>query len=218
MQAYLGGPGTVKLLLREGSGPETEIQTAHLWPQGPGAGLAVTVGTDPPIHRVDPFVGASVLGADSFTEYDPPPAWRDPELRPLAARARPQGSTIRWEGDLYSDSGLYIMELRTDAHARLTIDNRTVLDLCDNTPLPGGIHMRGGYPPKSADITLKAGPHSVRLDMDPTGAANGLEWSWVRPDGIREIVPPARLRLPESSGDKRIIEFPEIAGHIECGR
>jgi hypothetical protein len=91
------------------------------------------------------------------------------------------------------------MVLRTDAQAVLQIDGVTVLDLCDNRPRPGNAPVKGGDPGHGASISLERGWHAVRLEMEATGRDNGLEWWWVRPDGMQEIVPPSRLRYTTDS-------------------
>jgi hypothetical protein len=146
----------------------------------------------------------------------PPPAERDPDLIPLAP---PNTRQVRWEGEVYTDEGEYKMELRTDGRARLLIDDSVVLDLCDNEPDRSGIPRRGGDPGVGAAITLGRGWHRVRLDLDATGDANGLEWAWVRPDGVREIVPPPRLRYTSDFLNPQTrLTWPDVPSPITCTR
>src|SRR5262249_3808105 len=140
VQARLTGPTALPLLLQQGADPPTTLDTAHLWPQMPNAGLAVTVNGPTITHPIDPTVGAAVLGL--IAPGAPPTlhpflAGRDPDLIPLTSRTR-GGGQIRWQGELYSEGGTYLMELRTDAHALLVVDGLTVVNLCNNVPIPGG--------------------------------------------------------------------------------
>jgi hypothetical protein len=65
-------------------------------------------------------------------------------------------------------------------------------------------------------VTLTPGRHGVRLDLDATGSANGLEWSWTRPDGVSEIVPPSRLRYTPDAAPGGELHWPDVAGEINC--
>ena len=176
--------------------PAAEVPTGLLWPQAPNAGLTVTTSGATATHRIDPFVGASVLSPDEPTIYGliPPPSKRDPDLLPLAPPASGAGRPrVRWEGEVYAEGGEYEMNLRTDAHALLLVDGAPVLKVCASPP-PGDIPIRGGDSGTGARVSMSPGWHRVRVDLDATGDANGLEWSWTRPDGVSEIVPPSRLR------------------------
>jgi 4-amino-4-deoxy-L-arabinose transferase-like glycosyltransferase len=192
-----------------------ELNRGHLWPARPDAGLAVTLrGAATTFHRIDQFVGASVLRSDGRLLPR-----RDPDFIPVAPR-RGRVELVRWQGQVHSDGGAYRLEMRTDARARLYVGGDLVLDLCDNVPparsiyLPGGyLFVPGGYPVSGTTVTLARGWHSVRLDLQPTGANSGLEWSWTRPDGVREIVPAEALR--HTAAQVRSQAGP---AHIECGR
>jgi hypothetical protein len=174
------------------------------------SGLAVTVGGQSVEHRVDAFVGASMVGVEANTgRLLPELLERDPDFRPLASKLE-KGGRIRWEGEVYVVGGTYRMELRTDAHARLVIGGGVVLDLCDNPPRTGTAPYPGGDPGFGAEVTLSPGWHLVRLDMEVTGRDNGLEWSWTRPDGMREIVPPPSLRYRRSSDTGEPARWPEV--------
>jgi hypothetical protein len=181
----------------------------------PGSGLAVTVSDATTTHRIDLFVGSSHLGGTSKGAWDAPAVERDPDFVPLAGAASPVRH-IAWEGEVYAEGGRYLMELRTDAHALLAIDGKIFLNLCDNAPSPNGVHLPGGLPWKSAEVSLAPGWHPVRLDLEPTGDANGLEWAWVRPNGVREIVPPGRLRYAASGQSAGAVHFPEVSGQNSC--
>jgi hypothetical protein len=210
------GDSGLRLWLQRGGAPAVEISRGLFWPQPVNSGLAVTIGGAVTTHRVDPFVGNGVLYGDRPTMNGllPPPAERDPDLLPLAPHAG-GGAKVRWEGEVYAEGGRYEMNLRTDAHALLAIDGAAVLKVCAR-PTPDDVPIRGGDPGVAARLSMSPGWHRVRLDLDATGDANGLEWSWTRPDGVREIVPPSRLRYfadPNAAGG---IAWPDIPGAISC--
>ncbi len=201
VQSYLTGTMPISLLLQQSNGPTVEIATSHLWPQPPNAGLAVALSGPTTAHRIDPFVGSSVLAAANSPIAPTvlrPPYVRDPDLVPLAPLAG-GGKQIRWEGELYAEGGQYTMELRTDAHALLLLYGAVALDLCRNAPTPGDFPLRRGYKGLTNTLSLSRGWHHVQLDLDATGRDNGLEWTWTRPDGLREIIPPSRLRHAPAS-------------------
>lgn len=186
---------TVRLLLQEGDGQPSEIETSRLWPRSCDAGLAVTLSDGKVTHRVDPFVGAGVLSPDDFT-FDGlirSPAERDPDFVPLASNAAGV-PRMRWDGEVYTEGGTHKMELRTDGRATLAIDGRTVLAACNEPLTVETFFGRDGYPWTGTTLSLTPGWHQVRLDFIATGTANGLEWRWTRPDGLIQIVPPEHLR------------------------
>jgi 4-amino-4-deoxy-L-arabinose transferase-like glycosyltransferase len=221
LHVRLERPTAVRLLMQQGDTAPAEVDTDHLWPQMPGSGLALTLNGDRIVHRIDPFIGSSIMGVDTATGKiieDQLLYERDPSFLPLAPRTG-GGNLMRWEGEVYAPGGRYTVELRTDARARLSIDGNTVLDLCDNAPVTGSIYspggyvfVQGGYPGVRAAITLPQGWHKVRMDLHATGKSNGLEWTWTRPDGVREIVPPARLRY----GVDISVNWPAIPEPIAC--
>jgi 4-amino-4-deoxy-L-arabinose transferase-like glycosyltransferase len=176
------------------------------------AGLAITTNATPPTHRIDPFVGASSFGLvyiSGTTTLSPTLAARDPDFVPLAPPTS-GANRVRWEGEVYAEGGRYSMELRTDGHALLEVDGTEVVKACGDVPFPGpeGAPIAGGFPPIINTVELTPGWHHVRLDLDATGNANGLEWTWTRPDGVREIVPPTRLR---NNG-----MWPPVPGGVNC--
>jgi hypothetical protein len=178
--------------------PAFQVVSDHDQPRPPNQGLAVTTSGTPGEHRIDPFVGSGALGIVTIggtSVMSPTLVSRDPHFVPLAPITS-GASRIRWEGEAYTEGGRYMMELRTDGHALLMIDGAEVVKACGDIPFPGpeGVPIRGGFPPVTSTVQLTPGWHSVRLDLDATGNANGLEWTWTRPDGVREIVPPSRLR------------------------
>lgn len=219
LQAHLDKPEPLHLLLKIGSGQPAEIPANDLWPAVQGEGLAATFNGVDVSHRIDLSVGAGVLGGAGDitpTEVISTFSQRDPDLLALAppttGRAR-----IRWEGELLADGGAYTMELRTDAHALLRIDDNLTLDLCATTPANPYSVIAGGIPPVIGKIDLSPGWHKVRLDYEATGNINGLEWTWTRPDGVREIVPPERLRYSEGHGVSPVV-WPDTPGAISCAR
>jgi hypothetical protein len=210
------GDTSLHLLLQKRSGPAAEIPTSLLWPQPGNAGLVVTLGGALPSHRVDPFVGSGVWLADrpAINDVLPAPSQRDPDLLPLASPAAGDRN-IRWEGEVYADGGQYVMNLRTDAHALLAVDGAVLLKVCASPPADG-VPIRGGDPGRDARIVMSPGWHRVHLDLDATGDANGLEWSWTRPDGVREIVPPSRLRYLPDPNPGPGIAWPAVPAPISC--
>jgi 4-amino-4-deoxy-L-arabinose transferase-like glycosyltransferase len=211
IEVRLDGPRDIRLLLQEGGDVAAEVESTRLWPQPPDQGLAATLNGTSIIHRIDPFVGSSVLRSDSALDTGfpiPLPGERDPDLIPLAPLTG-GGDLIRWEGEVYAEGGLYSMELRTDAHARLALDGVVELDLCDNRPVTPDSFFGGDFQGVTTTLTLREGWHKVRLDLDATGNLNGLEWTWTRPGGVREIVPPSRLRHTQG-------EWPDPPTKISC--
>jgi hypothetical protein len=196
VEAALAGPAALHLRMQQGEGAAQDVPAPDLWPQAPDAGLAVTFAGGTPPGRIDPFIGASMFGtADSpaLVGVIPELVRRDPDFVPLGPRTG-GGTPMRWDGEVYAEGGTYTMALRTDAQARLLIDGATVLDLCANVAPPPQIPRFAAYPWHEAPVTLRQGWHTVAIDFDATGYNNGLEWAWTRPDGVREIVPPSRLR------------------------
>jgi hypothetical protein len=211
IEVRLDGPREIRLMLLEGGPEAAEVESSHLWPQPPDWGLAATLNGTSIKHRIDPFVGSSVLRSDSGLDTGLPiplPGERDPDLIPLAPLTG-GGDLIRWEGEVFAKGGLYSMELRTDAHARLVLDGVVAMDLCDNAPVTPDSFFGGDFQGVTTTITLQEGWHKVRLDLDATGNFNGLEWAWTRPDGVREIVPPSRLRHTQG-------EWPDPPTKITC--
>jgi hypothetical protein len=215
VQARLSGPAPLRLLVQQGAGPPAPPAPRHLWPQPADAGLAVTLVGATVSQRIDPFVGTGVLGPTSRSRWLPPPTERDPALVPLAVPSGP-ATRLRWAGEVYAEGGAYRMALRTDAPARLWIDGALVLDLCANHPPADGLPVHGDEAGRSAPVELVPGWHQVQLDLDPTGVDNGLEWTWTRPDGVHEIVPPARLRLSAGGGPTHPARWPVPPGPITC--
>jgi len=212
VRARLGEASTLKLLISDSQSQPEEMPTARLWPQPPSAGLAVTVARDGTTlsHRIDPYVGSSVWspGSGTLGGILPAPASRDPIFIPLA----PDDATlIHWQGELYTDGGTYTLNLRTDGLASMALDGRTVFSLC--TP-------RNAYPPKGGDlghdakVTLSPGWHAVDLKLSTGGNSNGLELSWARPDGVREIIPASRFRF--APGLNSAVTWPSPHGGPDC--
>jgi hypothetical protein len=114
---------------------------------------------------------------------------------------------VSWAGEVQTEAGEYQMELRTDARARLLIDDQVIIHACNAPPdtPPGG------------KVRLSAGWHRVRIDFDPTDGRRGVEWVWRRPDGVREIVPPSRLRYRPDGTTESPINWPALPSAITCG-
>ena len=203
-----GGPSALTYRV-----PASRLANPLVQPQSNGAGLTVTTNGTPSTRRIDPFVGAGAFGltyVGGTSILSPTLGARDPGFVPLAPPAS-GANRIRWEGELYAEGGRYAMELRTDGHALLQVDGADLIKACGDIPFPGpeGVPIAGGFPPITATIELSEGWHPVRLDLDATGNTNGLEWTWTRPDGMREIVPPTRLR---NNG-----VWPQVPGGVNCG-
>jgi hypothetical protein len=193
--ARLDGPAAPRLLVQQGSTPATEVPTTHLWPPDAAAGLAATFAGATVAHRVDTTVAAPWFGLVGARAGPVQPAYdgsRDYEGLPLGP-LNGGGQMIRWEGEVYAEGGLYSLELRTDARARLTVDGAVIINQCwARPPAPvGGFRLITG---PSRLLTLTPGWHTVRLDYQAGADPGGLEWLWTRPDGVREVVPPSRLR------------------------
>jgi hypothetical protein len=196
VETTLSGPAALHLRMHQGQGAALDVPATRLWPQAADAGLRVTFAGSTTPGRIDPFIGASMLGtADSpaLVGVIPELLRRDPGFVPLGPRTG-GGTPLRWDGQVYTEGGAYTMALRTDGHARLIIDGATVLDLCANVAPPPQIPRLAAYPWHEAPVTLSRGRHTVEIGFDATGYNNGLEWAWTRPGGVREIVPPSRLR------------------------
>ena len=123
-----------------GSGPFSEVDTSHLWPLPPNTGLATVLSSPDPNRRnrrIDLFVGAGALNppAGTFMGGSLPASevTKTLEFLPLAPLAG-GGDRIRWQGQVYAEGGDYKMELRTDASAKLLIDNQSVVTQCNTNP------------------------------------------------------------------------------------
>ena len=213
IQAYYpGGELTELFTSKDGTGfayrVPASVAAKQQESESPGAGLLVTVSGKDGIERVDPFVGSSVWGdsgSGTLGGLVPPVQARDPELVPLGPTDG-ERRQIGWEGELYAEGGVYTMELRTDARALLEIDGQQVLNLCDNVPDPRGVYQPGGYPWRTATVTLTQGWHPIRLALNPTGNYNGLEWAWTRPNGVSEIIPPTHFRYTANANATPLTE------------
>jgi hypothetical protein len=174
--------------------------------------LTVTLSGSPPAHRIDPFLGATLLGATHEPDADGIDSFlvqRDPDLIPLAA-SRAVGRQMRWAGELYATAGTYKMELFSDAHALLWVEGQVAVNLCRNAPQPGG------RPGGSGTVALTTGWHAVRVDFEATGVDNGLEWVWTRPDGVREVIPPWRLRYQADAPPGAPVAWPPTPVPVAC--
>jgi hypothetical protein len=198
LQAQLNGPRPLQLLLQAGGDPPAEIPTARRWPEPPNQGLAVTLsGPGGPVHRIDPFVSARVVQVGA--SHDP---------APLSAGLATGGTTgVRWTGEVATGAGTYTMILHGDARVQLWIDGQLVVNGC--SPASEAREVSG-------PVALTAGWHRVRLDLQPGGGTGGVEWHWVRPDGVREVVPPGALRIGPDARPTAPIAWPDPPGPVIC--
>jgi 4-amino-4-deoxy-L-arabinose transferase-like glycosyltransferase len=198
LQAQLTGPRPLQLLLQAGADPPAEIPAARLWPAPPNQGLAVTLsGPGGPVHRIDPFVSARVVQVGA--SHDP---------APLSAGLATGGTTgVRWTGEVATGAGTYTMILHGDARVQLWIDGQLVVNGC--SPASEAREVSG-------PVALTAGWHRVRLDLQPGGGTGGVEWHWVRPDGVREVVPPGALRIGPDARPTAPIAWPDPPGPVIC--
>ncbi len=79
-------------------------------------------------------------------------------------------------------SGSYSMTTFTQGLFDLKVDGNSVL----HTDKPDDAWTGGS-------VSLTAGPHTVSIVYHVTDGPGGLEWTWIPPNGIRSIVPPAVL-------------------------
>lgn len=215
VKARLTGPAPLRLLKTEADGIESELTTSYLWPDPPNMGLMVTLAGDT-ATRVDQFVGSTAIRPD--------PNYFQPGKLPLNEAAQlfqplsltPQfadGKALgRWAGELYAEGGTYLMELAVDGSVQLLIDDTLVINNC--SPFPGGIALNGG-------VNLTPGWHKVELRLDTIGPGGGLvprglEWMWTRPDGVREVVPPTRLRYSPTTMPETGPTWPSPAAPVTC--
>jgi 4-amino-4-deoxy-L-arabinose transferase-like glycosyltransferase len=217
IKARLDGPNQLlRLLKSEGGGPESEITTPYLWPEGANMGLMVTLGNTP-VTRVDQFVGSTAIRPDP-NYLQPGRLTRDEAFRlfaPLSLTPQfPNGDALgRWSGELYAEGGNYQMELHIDNRAQLIIDDVPVINNCNSTY--GGAAVGGS-------TTLTPGWHKVELRLQTSGPGGGLvprglEWIWTRPDGVREIVPPTHLRYSPVAMPETDPIWPPPPAPIICG-
>jgi hypothetical protein len=198
VQTQLSGPHPLQLLLQTGDGPPAAIPAARLWPAPPNQGLAATLtGPGTPVHRIDPFVSARVVQIGR--SHDP---------APLSLGVRTGGTRgIRWQGQVETGAGTYTLILRGNGGMRLWIDGQLVVNDCPAAP---AAHEA------SAPLVLTAGWHRVQLDLQPGSGTGGVEWHWVRPDGVREVVPPGALRLGPDTQPGAPIAWPDPLEPVVC--
>jgi hypothetical protein len=217
--AQITGTSPLKLMLQAGTQAAAEVDTAHLWPMPADSGLtALLNGAAAPVRRLDPFLGSGMLfpRTDAFLAGDLPAkqATATLETLPMGLVAG-GGQIIKWQGELYAEGGDYLMELRTDANVQLTIDDKMVVNLCDN---PASKSTETHPPPATTTVHLDPGWHKVRVVYQASGQSNGLELMWTRPDGVREVVPPSRLRpLHTGAGPDAPVRWPATPDPVSCG-
>jgi hypothetical protein len=203
----LNSPGVLHLLMQQGDAAASEVPRSNLWASTLDAGLAATFGGGLVQQRVDPFIGAGAW-VPVPNSYVPGP------LAPTAARILLEntplapiggsGNTIRWEGQVFSEkTGTYLLEVTTAGRAQVQVKNITVINLCD--PPAGTL---GGV----GSIRLDAGWNPIRINFQSQGS--GIKLLWTRPDGVREIIPPSRLR--HNADATAAHPWPQMPTTINC--
>lgn len=91
--------------------------------------------------------------------------------------------------------GVYTLSISSDDGSRLYVDGKLVVDNDGNHSMTK----------RSASMPLSAGLHEIRVEFYDNNGDAGLELSWVRPDGVSEIIPPVcffhLVGNPDSDGD-----------------
>jgi hypothetical protein len=214
IQARLDGPNRLRVLLQQGNGRPAEIPTTRLWPQDANVGLALAINSPEPSRRVDPFVGSTVMRP--YQAHQPgllPPEVALQLFQPLyVAQPSTGDNLLRWQGEVYTEGGDYGMTLMAGGLAQLTVDGNVVTRVC--VADPGGQEASGR-------ASLAEGWHKVQLDLQVTGSGTGtvprgLVWTWTRPDGVREVVPPSHLRYSESPTPAEPAPWPEPPTAVTC--
>ncbi|HEX8598916.1 MAG TPA: glycosyltransferase family 39 protein [Chloroflexia bacterium] len=214
IQARLDGPNRLRVLLQAGNGQAIELPTTRLWPQDANVGLAMSSNSAEPNRRVDPFAGSNAMRPHHAHQ----PGLLAPDVaaqlfQPLyVAQPSPADNLLRWEGEVYTEAGDYGMELMAGGLAQLTVDGTVVAQLCTADP-------RGQE--TSGTTTLTEGWHRVQVDLQVMGHGAGTEpralvWTWTRPDGVREVVPPSRLRYSASPTPAEPVQWPQPPAAITC--
>jgi len=205
----------LRFLKSDVASADQEIPTQYLWPEGANMGLMVTLGNSPAI-RVDQFVGSTAIRPDPgyFQPGSLPYTLAQQLFHPLDLTPQNGNGEAwgRWAGEVYTEGGNYGMELDIDASAQLIIDGVPIINNC--TPYPGGIPLNGA-------ATLTPGWHRVELRVHTRGpggglAPRGLEWIWIKPSGVREVVPPYLLRYSQVATPDTGPVWPPPAEPITC--
>jgi len=124
-------------------------------------------------------------------------SWSDPPTRTSTDRnvstmqiwrgwgyTPPDQFTARWTGFLFvSEPADYDFTLTSDDGSALYMDRRLVVD-------NSGAH---GALPRSGEIRLEPGSHSVLVQYSQLGGAYAFEWTWSVASGAPRPVPPWRL-------------------------
>ena len=214
IEARLDGAANIEMLLQAADGPATPIPTARLWPQDANVGLAVAMNNEAPNRRVDPFAGSSTMRP--YQAHQPgilPPDVAAQLFQPLyVAPLVPAENLLRWEGEVYAEGGDYVMSLMSGGLAQLVVDGKVTVQVC--TADGRGQDVSGG-------TTLDEGWHRVQLDLQVSGGGTGtdpraLVWSWTRPGGVTEVVPPSRLRYDPSQTPTEPVRWPEPPTAVVC--
>jgi hypothetical protein len=205
--ARLDRPGTLHFYQRRGDTPPSEVPQTSLWPSQPDAGLAVALNGNVLQQRVDPFIGSASWqpGPNAYLsgKLTPTEASTLLENVPLAPLGG-GGNVIRWQGEVYADqTGTYLMEVTTGGRAQVLVNNILILNLCD--PPPGNTQGIGS-------VRLTAGWNPMQVTFQSLGS--GITLLWTRPNGVREIIPPSRLRHPADLSAAQ--PWPRVPGLITC--
>jgi hypothetical protein len=105
----------------------------------------------------------------------------------------------RWTGRIDpATSGTYRLAFVSDDGARLWADGRLLIDdWGDHAPTED-----------AATVEMAAGrPVEVRIEYYQGGGGATARLKWTRPDGVTEVIPADRLRLPDGSGPGLRAEF-----------
>lgn len=175
-----GGEHRLRVVATDDGGVRAEASLTVFvepWPQAYAPGLAASYyAFSESLSRLPDVSGAAVVASgvvDRVVFPKTTSAWD----------GAPTNLTDRYaavyEGALrVRDSGYYTLTLNSDDGSRLWLDGRLVID-------HDGAHSMSA---KSVALPLSEGLHDLRIEyFENTGEA-GLEFSWTRPDGVREQV------------------------------
>ena len=176
----IGGEHRLRVVATDDGGIRAEASLTVFvepWPRAYAPGLAASYYTfSESLSRMPDVSGAAVAASgvvDRVVFPKTTSAWD----------GAPVGLTDRYaavyEGALrVRDPGRYTLTLNSDDGSRLWLDGRLVID-------HDGAHSMSA---KSVALPLSEGLHDLRIEyFENTGEA-GLEFSWTRPDGVKEQV------------------------------
>jgi hypothetical protein len=205
--AQLTKPGALHLTWQEGDTAATEVPVTRLWPSRPDAGLAVALNGTQVQQRVDLFIGSGAwlplpgsYVPGNLAPAEAPVQLENVPLAPLGGG----GKLIRWEGEVFAgQGGTYLLEVTAGGRARVIANGIRVINLCDpRSGTAGGI----------GSIRLDSGWNPIQVTFQAQDG--GIALLWTRPDGVREIVPPSRLR--HTAGPSPAEPWPAIPTPISC--